>query len=177
MRSPCLMSRPTVPPSARLFTKLIGSHWRVVRFGLVGVSGIVVNSIVLALLVQVGHLRPAVAGAMATEVAIFSNFALHDRWTFRDARTGGRWPWRAVRYNLSALGGLLITVAVLTVLTNGLHLFYLIGNVFAVGAGCLCNYVLSSRFAWAASNVDRDRTPRRGGERIFPTMSPDRARG
>lgn len=177
MRPLCLMSRPTIPSSARRFTRLSASHWRVVRFGLVGVSGIVVNSIVLALLVQIGHLRPAVAGALATEVAIFSNFALHDRWTFRDARPNGRWPWRAVRYNLSALGGLLITVAVLTALTNGLHLYYLIGNVFAVGAGCLCNYVLSSRFAWAASDVDRGRTSRRSGEGTFPKLFPDRARG
>ncbi|MGH2459819.1 MAG: GtrA family protein [Chloroflexota bacterium] len=128
--------------------------WRVVRFGLVGISGIVVNSIVLALLVQVGQLRPPLAGALATEVAIVSNFVLHDRWTFRDARASRRWSSRALRYNLSALGGLSITVATLTALTNGLHLYYLIANVFAVGAGCLCNYLLSSRFAWAVAKAD-----------------------
>lgn len=139
----------------RVLTGLKVLDWRMVRFGLVGVSGIVVNSIVLALLVQIGQLRPAVAGALATEVAIVSNFALHDRWTFQDARSSQRWPWRALRYNLSALGGLSITVATLTALINGLHLYYLIANVFAVGAGCLCNYLLSSRFAWTVAKVDR----------------------
>lgn len=121
---------------------------RLLKFGLVGVSGLLVNSTILVLLVQGGRLPPALGGVLATEVAILSNFALHDRWTFQDVRHSRGWFERAFRFNLSALGGLLINVTVLSVLSSRFHLFYLIANIFAVGAGCLCNYLLSSRFAW-----------------------------
>lgn len=132
---------------------------RLLKFGLVGISGLLVNSAILVLLVQAGHLSPSIGEALATEVAILSNFALHDRWTFRGVRNSHRWFERAVRFNLAALGGLLITVAVLTVLSSRFHLFYLIANVFAVGAGCLCNYILSSRFAWGMTEGDPTALP------------------
>lgn len=132
---------------------------RLARFALVGISGIGVNSAVITFLVEIGRLSPVVAGALATEAAILSNFTLHDRWTFRGQCNAVGWPGRAARYNLAALGGLVINVAVLAGLTGWLHLHYLVANVVAIGAAFAWNYVASCRFAWMVVGSDETSAP------------------
>ncbi len=127
---------------------------RLARFALVGISGIGVNSALITVLVEIGRLPPVVAGALATEAAILSNFTLHDRWTFGGRSTAIAWPRRAARYNLAALGGLAINVAVLAGLTGLLRLHYLVANVGAIGVAFGWNYFASSRFAWAVAGSD-----------------------
>src|SRR3954449_10990156 len=70
---------------------------RVVLFGLVGLSGIAVNSAALWLFhLQVFQVHYLVAAAMATQVSTLWNFILTDRLVFRTADTDGRWGrlWR-----------------------------------------------------------------------------------
>jgi len=120
------------------------------RFGLVGLSGVVVNTVVLYLLVARygwGHLA---AAAMATEVAILSNYLLNNHWTFRDRLSSLPWPQRVVRYNLIALGGLVISLAVLTVLTTTLGMHYLLANLVGICVATAWNYVANARLTWDA---------------------------
>lgn len=146
-------TRQTMPSlSDRVIGKGGPSRRRLLRFSIVGTSGVVVNSGILAVLVQICHLHPTLASAIATETAILSNFSFNDRWTFREFRSHLSWSNRALRYNLAAMGGLLFTVTVLGVLTNVFHVYYLVANLFATGGGFLCNYALSSRFAWATTS-------------------------
>lgn len=117
------------------------------RFGAVGACGVLVNTLVLWALAQHVRLPVWLAGALATEAAVMSNFVLNDRWTFR-GRGAGRVIERFVRFNGLALGGMMITTALLTLLTaaGGLNIF--VANGAAVAAGAGWNYVMSSRWAW-----------------------------
>jgi len=156
------LSRRLVGAPLAVAQRIIGSsRGRIVKFALVGITGIGVNSALLALLVEVGHVPTTAAGAIATESAMLSNFALHDHWTFRDLAAKGGWLGRAARYNLAALGGLIVTVAMLGVLSGALHIYYLLANLLAVGCGVVLNYKLSRRFAWSdlTSTPYLDRTP------------------
>ena len=56
---------------------------QLIKFGVVGGSGVVVNLGVLAILRSLGF-GDNLASALAIEVSIISNFILNDRWTFRD---------------------------------------------------------------------------------------------
>ena len=118
------------------------------RFGLVGGSGVLVNYAILCLLAATSGLNHLAAAALATEVAILSNFTLNNLWTFRGATPGGLWARRGLRYNVYALGGLVISVAVLAALTYLLHMHYLVANVFAIGAATLWNYAANYRWTW-----------------------------
>jgi dolichol-phosphate mannosyltransferase len=72
---------------------------RVVRFGLVGASGFVLNLAVMASLVAV-QVNYVLAGLLATEVAIVSNFLLQERLVFGDRVEGagaGSWRRRALQ--------------------------------------------------------------------------------
>ena len=121
------------------------------RFGMVGGSGVLVNYTILYLLAGTWGLNYLAAAALATEGAILSNFTLNNLWTFRGARSGGSWARRGLRYNVFALGGLVISVAVLAALTYLLHMHYLVANIFAIGAATLWNYAANYRWTWSVA--------------------------
>jgi len=120
---------------------------RPLRFGAVGLSGIVVNSAILWALVRELHLAVMLGSVLATEAAILSNFLLNDRWTFRGVSERS-FMQRLLRFNGVALGGMAITAAILTALASYTHLHLLIANVLAVGAATGWNYVVNSRWTW-----------------------------
>lgn len=114
------------------------------RFGTVGAAGALVNTVALHLFYAVADLPLAVASALATELAIGHNYLLNDRWTFR--RRSPTWP-RFLRFNVSALGGLVATVAVLWGLVH-IGVGLLAGNVLAIGAGAAVNFAFSTLWVW-----------------------------
>ncbi len=131
------------------FGQRIVAHGRcLARFGLVGASGVLVNTVLLYLLAEVGGMNHLLAAVFATQAAILSNFALNDRWTFRDSNPGTSVAQRAFRYNLISLGGLAISVAVLATLTHFAGLHYMFANLFAIGAGTLWNYAANRSWNW-----------------------------
>jgi dolichol-phosphate mannosyltransferase len=136
---------------------------RLMRFGLVGVSGIVVNTAVLWLLVAGARLAVPLASVVATEVAIVSNFLLNDRWTFRAGEQHGFWG-RLLRFNGVALGGMLLTAVLLTGLTHYAGVPLLIANVLAVGGAMAWNYVINTRWTWPAADPRAAAPPERAGE-------------
>lgn len=93
---------------------------RVLRFGLVGVSGVVVNLGILAVLSDLLHIDDVVSAAIAIEASILSNFFFNNAWTFRDKNDGAQVSstWRLVRYNLVSLVGLGIQLGTFILLTN-----------------------------------------------------------
>jgi dolichol-phosphate mannosyltransferase len=137
----------------KTFFKLFQRLARPLRFGIVGLSGIVVNSAILWVLVRELHLAVTLGSMVATEAAILSNFLLNDRWTFRGARERS-FIQRMVRFNGVALGGMAITAGILTVLTHYTHLHLLFANLLAVGAATGWNYIVNSRWTWRQAQGD-----------------------
>lgn len=119
---------------------------RFFTFAAVGVSGAVVNTVVLALLHSGLHWPVAAASALATEVAIVNNYLLNDRFTFA---AGGATPQRFVRFNLVALGGLAITVATVTALTARTATPVVVANGVGMVLAVAWNFLASVRWTWA----------------------------
>lgn len=72
-----------MPAVSRPSTPVARHALRLTRFVLVGGCGVLVNTGVLFCLVAVLGWHQLPAAAVATEIAIISNFILNDRWTFR----------------------------------------------------------------------------------------------
>lgn len=121
---------------------------RGVRFGLVGLSGVLVNSAVLWLLAVVAGLPVIVASAFATEAAVLSNFLLNDSWTFRSRSHRHAFGRRLLRYHGVAAGGAVVSLGVLATLTTHSRLPLLLANLFAIGAATLWNYIVNARWTW-----------------------------
>jgi len=120
----------------------------------VGGIGVVVNSASLMLLYHVARLQLVVSSATSTEIAIIVNFLLDDRWTF------GCRSWRFSRlakFNLASLMTLVVTVAVVWLLTTGVGLHYLWANLAAMTAAGALNFVSSTTWVWSAREAEPSR--------------------
>lgn len=119
-------------------------------FCLVGLCALVVNMGLLWLLVNRLGLGLLPSSALANEAAVLTSFLLNDKWTF--VAEGRHKPWwlRLLRFNGVALGGVVITVALLRVLVVSLSIDLLLANLVAVAAGSLWNYLVGSRWAWGS---------------------------
>jgi dolichol-phosphate mannosyltransferase len=116
-------------------------------FGLVGLSGIAVNQLLMWGLVEGGHVNYLLAAVFASAGSTTSNFVLTEAWVFRSRRRPGVWR----RY----LGFVALTAAttpvrlpILFLLTSVLGIHYLISNLVALGSVFGGRYLVSSLFIW-----------------------------
>jgi len=130
---------------------------RILRFGLVGACGTLVNLAVLAICVNVFKLSPLVAVATAIEISITSNFFMNHLYTFRyrladDAAVISK----LLKYNIIALGGATITYGLFAFGYKSLHLHYLIADLVAIALAMFWNYVMSVMIVWKVVDKDVD---------------------
>jgi len=125
------------------------SDYRLLKFIAVGLSGVLVNNLVLYILSGVLGVPVYIASPVAIEVATINNFTLNDRWTFKRFRELGRLYVRLAKYHVAVgLGNLVNYVVVLA-----LHRFLGVipSNILGIGLGFIANYMVSSEFVWEVS--------------------------
>jgi dolichol-phosphate mannosyltransferase len=131
---------------------------RLLRFALVGLSGLAVDMGLLYLLSDPRQLGWGLTRSklVAAEVAIVNNFVWNDLWTFRDlarAQPGLRQALRRfAKFNAICSMGLAFNVLLLNLMYNGLHLDRYVANAVAVGVVTLWNFWLNLELRWRASS-------------------------
>jgi dolichol-phosphate mannosyltransferase len=135
-----------------LLAEKIGGRYfshKLLLFGLVGASGVVVNLSVLRGLLTL-EASPTLAVTTATLIAMVWNFFLNNILTYRDRRLTG---WRAVRGLLSFMAvcglGAFVNVAIFRELYATTQMWLPAGIAGAL-IGALLNYGLSSIFTWGS---------------------------
>ncbi|HID04942.1 MAG TPA: GtrA family protein [Candidatus Caldiarchaeum subterraneum] len=124
---------------------------RFIKFSSVGLSGVAVNLGLLWILTTFifGERLYMLAAVISVETSVLNNFYWNDVWTFRDRRghNGGLLN-RLLKFHVSRILGILTNLGILYLLTEYLALYYLISNIFAIGAGTLVNYLTSDKWVW-----------------------------
>ncbi len=118
---------PTAVGEGEAPTQVAGGLGRVVKFGLVGASGVVVNLVILQSLYSLLGVPYGLAAAAGIAVSIFTNFLLNDSWTWGDRLKGDArrdWFRRLVKYYVSASGAAVVNWSVNTGLKT-----YVLGTV------------------------------------------------
>lgn len=135
---------------------------RFLRFGLVGLSGVVVDMAILYLLHTTLGLPLTRSKLVAAELAIINNFFWNDAWTFADISLRQRgWPARCKRglkFNLICLAGLGLNVVALNVIYNlvfGQRWPYL-ANLLAIALVTLWNFWLNLKLSWRVTELPSD---------------------
>ena len=121
---------------------------RFVRFGLIGLSGLIVNESLLALIAgRLGVYYLAAAG-VSTQVSILWNFALTERWVY--ARRSCRLDRKARlgTFCVVATTAQLATIPVLYVLVDHAAVPYLLANLITIGLATLVRFTLAERVIW-----------------------------
>jgi putative flippase GtrA len=116
------------------------ANWmQLVRFGVVGAVGFIVNLAVYALFVHPIGVDYHVAAVAAWIVAVLNNFVLNRHWTF-DAR-GGRARFQAARFVLVSLVAFGCSLLLLTLLVEGAGLAKVPAQAVAVAASTPLNFL------------------------------------
>ena len=128
-------------PHARLLEGMRRpANWlQLVRFGLVGGVGFVVNVLVYTLLVHGLSTDYRLANVLAWLVAVVNNFLLNRHWTF-DAREG-RAHHQAVRFLLVSLVAEGFSLLVLTLLVQNAGVAKVPAQALAVGCSMPLNFL------------------------------------
>ena len=122
----------------------------VLRFLLVGLSGVFVNSIMLYVLTEWAGWFYIVSSIIATECAIISNYTLNDIWTFADRehrKIEKSWV-RFLYFNAISFGGMIINVGVLFFITEKLGLWYMYSNIWGIAASFIWNIYWNNSITW-----------------------------
>lgn len=91
-----------------------------VKFGLVGFIGTLVDFLFYKIFINAFGVPPATSKGISTEIAIINNFILNNFWTFRYRKTKTNIWQKLGIFNLVSLGGLVIGVLIV----KFLHLTY-----------------------------------------------------
>jgi dolichol-phosphate mannosyltransferase len=121
---------------------------KLVQFGAIGVVGVGVHLSLLYLAFNVGGSSFAVAQAGAVIGAMTFNFALNNRFTYRDRQlTGARWMTGLLSFYLVCSLGAVANVGIGSLVYDRLPEWWLAGIAGAI-VGSVWNYVASGWLTW-----------------------------
>ncbi len=100
------------------FWKMTRKAKTLVKFGLVGFAGTLIDFIFYKLFIKLFGFPPPTAKIFSTEIAIVNNFLLNNFWTFKYRRTSTNIWQKLGIFNLVSLGGLIIAVGIVKLLYN-----------------------------------------------------------
>ena len=135
---------------ASIFENLHKNFERLLKFSVVGAFGALIKSFFLWFFTEIVGIFYLFSSLMAIEIAIFVQFMLNDRWTFHERRTKGwsEFLKRILKSNIWRAGGIALNIAVLFLLTEYAHIYYLLSNIFGILCAFISNYILESRLTW-----------------------------
>jgi putative flippase GtrA len=123
------------------------SWWQLIKFGLVGGSGYLINLGVFAFLSGNLGVHHIIAAIGAFCVAFASNFFWNRHWTFGAA--GGHAGFQAARFFAVSVAALLINLAVLEALVGGTSLGDLAAQAIAVAVAMPFNFLGNKLWTFA----------------------------
>lgn len=124
---------------------------RLIKFGLVGLSGYVVNTGALALFSDLLGIHYLIGAAMATQASTAWNYGFTDSWVYgsREASRGhvARFAMFWVMNNTT----LVLRLPLMWLLTSLLGVHYLVSNLISLGVITIARFWASDEFIWGSS--------------------------
>ena len=127
---------------------------RLVKFALVGATGVVVDMGLLYLLSDPRSLGWGLSRSklIASEAAIVNNFLWNDLWTFGDLATRQRGSRhrlrRLLKFNVICGLGVAMNLGLLNLMFNVLHMNRYLANLVAIGIVTLWNFWVNLKLSW-----------------------------
>ncbi len=121
--------------------------WQLLKFGIVGGSGYLINLVVFALLADKLGVHHAIAAIGAFCVAVTNNFVWNRYWTFGPGEK--RASFQAIRFFAVSVASLLINLAVLEALVAGAEMGDLSAQAIAVAVAMPFNFLGNKLWTFA----------------------------
>jgi glycosyltransferase involved in cell wall biosynthesis len=128
---------------------------RFTRFGLVGLSGLLVNTLFMAGLTGDLGIWYLLSAVIATQASTIWNFCLCEAWVFGSRRCHMGMGRRFVSFWAMNNSALLLRGPLLVVLTSGLGINYLISNLISLLSLTVLRFGVSDSWIWAETEARR----------------------
>jgi len=130
---------------------------RFIQFGVVGLSGLLLNAVLLSAFQGPLGLGVLASTLMAAELVILGEFTWNDVWTFgdisRQQRQWNQWVKRFVKFNIVCVMGLALRAVILALLSGGLSFNIYAANLLAISVLLLWNFWISFKLSWRVTEV------------------------
>jgi putative flippase GtrA len=150
-------SKATIREGLRYLSLL--ARLRFARFGVVGLSGLVVNTALLAFLTDFVGLFYLVSAVVATQGSTLWNFWLTERWVFADRDHRRSRGSRLALFFLMNNAALALRGPLLVLLTSGFGIHYAVSNVISLMALTLVRFGLADTWIWAKAAPHEEARP------------------
>lgn len=119
------------------------------RFGVTGGSGLLVNSLLMALFTELFGLFYLLSAVLATQGSTLWNFVLTEKWVFsdREKKQGAMWH-RLAGFLFMNNGMLALRGPLLAVLVTWLGIHYLAANLLSLVLMTLLRFAVADRLIW-----------------------------
>ena len=150
---------------------------RSARFGLVGLSGLLLNSLLLAICAEGLGIHYLLAAGTASIGSTIWTFGLTDNLVFGDRGLIRGWTRRLFAFwGLNTLALLVVRWPLIWLLTSGLHVHYLISNAVSIAAVFCLRYLVSNHVIWARLAVQPgEPASRERASPSRPAINPEQA--
>ena len=125
---------------------------RFAKFGLVGLSGYVVNTAALAVFTDIIGIHYLGGATLATQVSTTWNYVFTDGWVYGAATPARAHVRRFGLFWMMNNGALLLRLPMIWALTEVLSVHHLISNIISLGIITLLRFWASDSYIWAGSN-------------------------
>ena len=135
-----------------MIKRLFNHFWQpkyitILKFCIVGFSGIVINNSLLYILTEFGKLFYLLSASVAIETSVISNFIFHDKWTFKEDKNIPVFK-RFISYQLISLIGIGGHLTLLYVLVDLCHIFYIYANIMVIFPMVTWNFLMNRYITW-----------------------------
>ncbi|MBK9945074.1 MAG: glycosyltransferase [Kouleothrix sp.] len=117
-------------------------------FLLVGLSGLLVNTLALTLATELLGLHYLVSVVLATEASTLWNFVLTERWVFSAEQQRAGRGWRMLMFFAMNNAALLLRGPMIYLLTDKLAIYYVLSNVISLVALTVLRYTVADKLIW-----------------------------
>lgn len=146
-------SKASLAEGMRLISLLVNLRFgnaatKFINFGLVGVSGLLINSLLLAFWTETIGIFYMLSLILATQGSTLWNFVLSEHLVFRSIHSRQGELSRAARFFLMNNGALITRGPVVFLLTSTLGLNYLISNIVSMAMILVVRFALADSLIW-----------------------------
>jgi putative flippase GtrA len=142
----------SAPPDTDPAAGLLARYKRLLQFGAVGASGVLVNMAGVWLGLRLfepfpADARDALSSALGIAISILTNFLLNDLWTWGDREKGSRrrdWLKRLASYYVVSAAAGLLQFGTAMGLRLALELNLYLAQAVGIGLGTVVNYVVNN---------------------------------
>ena len=131
-----------------LFRLRLAGQANFMRFLLVGFSGLVVNSLVLAAFTELASIHYIISAVIATQASTLWNFGLTEWWVFGKRETGRSFLQRMASFLVMNNLMLLLRGPLMSLMVSQLGIHYIISNLVSLFAMTLLRYFVADQWIW-----------------------------